>query len=285
VVRSLDSLPTWEPVTAGTPGGPIRTGIVDGRPGGEGETVVVTLGFRACVEPYEMQRFRLIASTLRARLVVVETPGFGLRGSDLTRAERRALRHGDFGPLASRMFAAATQVAGAEPTALLGYSLGASTGAAMARVAPLRTVVLVEPVALKRWRVPALVSATRREDRFVPSFLDENGTIADAVAPWDRRPGTAAPATRKSALLLLANALRRSSLAGDLQTAVPRLRRVVFVRGESTLLSPRRELLVLAGSLSDRGVPVRVLPVEGGHGFWQSLPRVGALAADLAGVL
>lgn len=291
--------PPWHPVrvtTADGPGGEILLGIVDGRRDGDGPTFVVAQGFLAFVEAFEMQRYQMIAAMLRARLVVVETPGAGFAASRLLPKERRALLQGDFTVPARRMLRAATEALGAPhadgPFGVLGYSLGASFAAAMAAVSStagtgpaVRDVVLIEPVAVRRWSAAALVSAVRRENRLVEPYLDETATVTGAVRPLEARPDEK-PATRRHGdLLLLANALRAARLTDDLVTATRRpdrrLERLVVLRAKESTLSPQRDVDRLMTAAERHGLAAHLLCVPGSHAFWQSLPAVGSVVADL----
>ncbi|WP_371572169.1 hypothetical protein [Streptomyces sp. NBC_01314] len=295
--------PAWEPVrvaTADGPGGETLLGVVDGRRGADDPTFVVAQGFLAFVEPFEMQRFQLIASMLRARLVVVETPGAGFAASRLLPGERRALLRGDFTVPARRMLRAATEVIGADgpaaATGVLGYSLGASFAAAMAAVSgtartgpPLRTVVLVEPVAIRRWSAVGLMAAVRRENRLVQPYLDQTATVPGAVRPLEARSGDRPLTRRRSDLLLLANALRAARLGEDLAAAAqepgPKTRRLVVVRGEQSVLSPRQAVHSLMTAAERHGFRARLLSVPGPHAFWHSLPAVGLATPRLGTAL
>lgn len=302
---TLAAVPAWRALrvdTTGGPGGEILLGVVDGRRDGGDPTFVVAQGFLAFVEPFEMQRFQLIASVLRARLVVVETPGAGFAASRLLPEERRALLRGDFTVPARRMLRAATEVIGAGdcngsarragPTGVLGYSLGSSFAAAMAAVSaaagtgpPVESVVLVEPVAVRRWSAAALVSAVHRENRLVRPYLDETATVAGAFPPLEARPGERLNTRRRGDLLILANALRAARLTDDLLAAARRPgrgpRRLVVVRGEQSLLSPRQAVHALVATAERHGIAASLLRVPGPHAFWHSLPAVGSVAASL----
>jgi len=278
--------------TTGADGGQILVGIADGRRGGRGPTVIVTLGFLACVEPFEMQRFQMIADLAGARLAVVETPGFGYARSRLLPDEYRCLRRGDFTAVGRRMLSAVRIAIGEDtdtgPIGLLGYSLGSSTGAALARVANtevpgpwIDTVVLVEPVALRRWSAGRLVSAMLRENRHVQPYLDETAALDGTVQPQDRRPAEAPTTHRRADLLTLANALRYARLGPDLIASAGNrerpIRRLVVVQGDSSLLSPRQKASRLVSALDDHGVAASIVRAPGHHAFWQSLPRVAEL--------
>lgn len=239
-----------------------------------------------------MQRFQLMARTLHARLVVVEVPGFGVAGSRLSRRERLALLGGDFGPLAERMFDAAATVlddAHDRPLSFLGYSMGASLAAAMAAIGLRRgrdvgAVVLVEPVAIHRWRLRELVAATRREDRLIDAYVAANDDVANAAAPWVDRPGVRPSTNRRVDLLLLGAALRHGGLGRDLRASDMRPRQVVVVRGDCSALSDAAYVPTLAG-LRARGVETAELVVPGHHAFWHSLAAVADMSDRLRDVL
>jgi pimeloyl-ACP methyl ester carboxylesterase len=271
-------------------GGEILVADLDARSAEDGPCLIVALGFHACVDPFELQRFRLIAERLHARLVVVETPGFGSARSRLLPGERAALRRGDFVPMARRMLKAALTVTDT-PNGLIGYSLGTSTAAAMAAVANasstiefgprLGTLVLVEPVAVRPWRLNGLVSAVRWEDRWIPQHVAENQCVEGAVPPAGGFPQT----RRRLDLALLANALRKAALPGNVLTASPHLDHVIVIRGDRSRISRSRDLAVLLQTLSLAEIRATVIRASGPHAFWQSLPRVTAITDELAELL
>lgn len=262
-------------------------------------TFAVTMGYGAWVEPFELQRFQLLAGELQARLVIVETPGNGTVGSHLTRAERWALlRHSDFGPVAARMLQAATLAYPAlgnrpepgERFGVLGYSLGTSVGTALATAWAARTgqpvdaLVLVEPVAGSTWRARSLMSATQAEDGLVDRALADNVRIAGAVVPFDRRDsGEQAPRRNELDLALLANGLRRGNLPRELTAAGAR--HVVIARGRGSLLSHADAGAQLTLAARAGGSHVDELVMEGTHALWHSLPTVQRLARFLDQVL
>ena len=290
----VDRLPTWSTYIydhAGDPASRVLVAVTDARASARDRTFVVVQGFRSWVELFEMQRFQLIARELSARLVVVEVPGFGVAGSRLSSAERRALLGGNFGPLAERMFAAADWVLTGDdwgPTSFLGYSMGASIVGAMAKAVTkavtVDEVVLVEPVALSRWRLRDLIAATRREDRWIADYVATNDAVDGAAPPWDQRPGVR-PATRRPVdLLLLGGALRHGILRRDLLSAAGRLARVVVVRGDSSALSEAAYFPILT-VLRQHGVAADELIVPGHHAFWHSLAAVADMTNALRKLL
>lgn len=291
-----DSLPTWSSHAyerADDPRSRILVAVTDGRRRRGDRTFLVVQGIQSWIETFEMQRFQLIARTLSARLVIVEVPGFGVAGSRLLPDERRALLTGDFGPLATRMFEAATSVledgGRDEPLSFLGYSMGASLASTMATVAATRrhdveVLVLVEPVALHRWKLRELVAATRREDRWIADYVATNDLVPDAEGPWDQRPGVRPPTKRRRDLLVLGSALRHGGLAEQLLVLPTAPQHVIMVRGNRSALSEAAYAPILA-ALRQRGIDATELVVPGHHAFWHSLPAVAAMTQRVKDLL
>jgi hypothetical protein len=291
----IDRLPAWSTHSyerVGESASRVLIAVTDARCHADDRTFVVVQGFQSWIESFEMQRFQLIAHGLRARLIIVEVPGFGVAGSRLLRNERRGLLAGDFRPLAERMFEAAgsivTDTDRDEPLSFLGYSMGASIATAMTNVAVAQgwsaeELVLVEPVALQRWKLRELISATRREDRWTTAYTAANEGVEGAAAPWDQRPGVRPPTKRRVDLLLLGAALRHGGLAADLLAgAGPR--RVIVVRGDRSALSGAAYFPILA-RLRQRGIATAELTVPGHHAFWHSLAAVHDMTSRLAALL
>ena len=254
-------------------------------PGAPTRTFIVAMGYAAWIDEFELQRFRLMASELQARLLVVETPGLGLPASRLRRQARLALlRRADLQPVASRMLDAAEA---ASPTPLdqnvgvMGYSLGATLATAVSqellrrRGAPTPALVLVEPVTGLPWRALALRNAVRLEDSLVDDALKQNAEISGAVEPWDRTPGANAPRHNRLDLVLLANALRRGNLAE--QVIASQAGRVVIVTGKNSRLALPAAIDHLLLALKTADIDVRHLQMDGTHGLWHSLPSVQTL--------
>ncbi|WP_431235943.1 alpha/beta fold hydrolase (plasmid) [Mycolicibacterium psychrotolerans] len=155
--------------------------------------VLVFMGFLACVEPFELQRFALLAAEWDAQVTVVDAPGCGYGGARLTSTERRACRRGDFTPVARRMVHVAQtrqhRLRRGRVT-VVGYSMGASLAAAAAAAPGLLRVsnmVLVEPVAMRRWNLLDLLRSVRDEDHLLDEYLDRNSVFPHAALPIERR--------------------------------------------------------------------------------------------------
>ncbi len=291
---STDRLPGWSTYiheAAGDPGGCITVAVTDRRTDTGDQTIIVAQGFKSWIETFELQRFQLIARTLRARLVIAETPGLGAVGSRLLPGERRALVAGDFGPVATRMFAAAVAELDGESDltlSFLGYSMGASIVTTMMKNAAaqgwaVNSLVLVEPVTLQKWKILPLIAAASREARWTAEYLATNNAVDGALAPWHQRAGVRPATRRRLDLLVLGAAIRRGALTGDLHTVVPP-RQVIIVRGDRSELSRARSQATLT-ALRERGVVTAELSVPGHHAFWHSLPAVQDMARRLKTVL
>jgi pimeloyl-ACP methyl ester carboxylesterase len=246
--------------------------------------VLMFMGFLACVEPFELQRFTLLAAEWDAQVTVVDAPGCGYGGARLTRTERRACRRGDFTPVARRIVHVAQ--AGQHclrrgPVTVVGYSMGASLAAAAAADPGLLRVsnmILVEPVAMRRWNLLGLLHAVRDEDRVIDEYLDRNSTFADAVPPSDRRDEPP-PSTSRLDLAHLGFALSRGRLATDLKRAhVIQSFPIQVVHGVRSRLS-RNAIVERLGKVCRRaGIEIEDIPVGGRHALWHSLPDVAAMA-------
>lgn len=143
-------------------------------------------------------------------------------------------------------------------------------------------MVLVEPVALQRWKARHLLAATRQEDRWNEEYLATNAGFPGAVASWDRRPGARPPTRRHLDLLTLGLALRHGQLRTDLLATSAR--RVVLVRGDRSALSNAAGRPAV-DDLRRHGVPVTEFTVPGQHALWHSLPAVDAMTRELRKVL
>lgn len=278
----------------GRPGHPlagchIGVAMVDARDGDSGRTFVAVQGFGAGLQPLDMLRFEVIARVLGARLVVAETPGFS-PDSGLLALERRALRHGDFGPLGIRMLDAALAAVDTDHDgrlSFLGYSLGASLAAVMAAAAAERRwtvddVVLVEPVGLRRWAVAPLLLSVMREARWDRSYLESNaGTFPHHVWIGRSYGRRRYPLARRIDQLHLGSALRHGGLAAVLRHSAVPAAGVTVVRARQSALSGSACVASVAG-LRRKGIAIREFSVAGHHGFWHSLAAVAEFTRGVA---
>lgn len=162
---------------------------------------VAFMGYGGWLEPFEYGLFTRLAQQLAARIVIVESPGFGTAGTRLSPRERAALLVGSFVPIGSRMLRcglAGLKAVGADPHQgihILGYSMGGSVGAAATSVATddlsIRTLTLVEPIAIKAWAPWRLLKASGDE----PSRPEH---VHPPQSPSCRCSGTLGPRTRRT---------------------------------------------------------------------------------------
>lgn len=299
-MTSMDSPSDQVPVSVTrrvitTAGGPLGVARIDAQHDPD-RVFYVAMGYAACIDPFELQRFTLLARRLEARLIVVETPGYSHARTRLTMNERLGLLlKSDFVPVAARMLRAAQAVDTTARTerriGVLGYSLGASMAAAMAGMLStdrrgLNAIVLVEPVGHQSWTIRDLLTATRHEDTLIDHYLAENTRYPGVKAPNDRTPRAATAKAYGPDLWLLANAMRSGRLGEDvLAAATGTATHLIVVHGISSLVSTRAASQQLVSAARARGITVTDLPVAGSHGLWQSLTQVDRLARQLATAL
>jgi pimeloyl-ACP methyl ester carboxylesterase len=246
--------------------------------------VLLFMGLSACVEPFELQRSMLLAATWDAQLTVVDVPGYGYGGAQLTSTERHGLRRGHFTAVARRMVRTAQRHHAAlrqSPVTVVGYSMGASLAcAAAADPGLLRVInmVLVEPVAMRRWGLLKLIRSVRSEDTVVDDYLENNCVFPDAVLPPERR-NAALPQSSRRDLAHLGFALSRGFLVSDLlRSNLIQQFPIEIVHGVDSELSRADEVSRLHSICTRAGMDVLDVPVAGRHALWHSLPDVTALA-------
>lgn len=252
-------------------------------------TIVALLGFKAWLDPFELQRFGLIAHETSSRIVVPENPGCGPRSVGVTPRDTWQLARGDFSPLARRSIdQVAPWLHDDQPLHLLGYSMGASVAAAVLAADALPrpvTTTLVEPVAASAWPVRRLLRALEEEDHATDAFLDANAGWAHAALPWDRTPDARAPVLHRLTLTASGLGVAGGRIYTDLRSAHERAggpQGLVLVRGDKSVLCPAVNVAHLRERLADSGIDSRELNVPGRHALWHSLDAVRALAALLA---
>lgn len=241
--------------------------------------VLVFMGLNACIDPFELDRFAVLAEEWDARVTVVDTPGCGHGGATLRRGERAGLRHGDFTKVARRMVSAASefeQHLRSRPVTLLGYSLGTSIAAAAAAdpgTVRVQHLVAIEPVAMRTRNPFVLMRLARSEETFASEYRTRN---RDSHAVYE--PG--GPASR-SDLARLGYALSRGMLTRDIMRAGSFQRfGLQIVHGRDSQLSPAGDIARLVTKCRKSGMEIRDITVEGRHALWQSLPDVAAIARE-----
>lgn len=248
--------------------------------------VLAFMGFLAFIEPFELQRFRLLADLWDAQITVVEFPGCGYGWAKLRTRERRRLVSGDFCAVARRMVAAAQQHhpgLRTAPVTVLGYSLGSSVAASAAGhgMLPTDCVVLVEPVSIRRWPVWRLLAAVHAENAKIAHFVARNAGRQNYVAPLDIGGGSPANPSSFDAVLT-GWAISRGRIVDDLVCARGGGEfHVVMVRGNDSRLVSAPDFTRAATRCGAAGMMVDAVEVEGGHAFWHSLPDVEAMARRL----
>lgn len=246
--------------------------------------LIVTLGIMAHLNLAEEQRFWLLADRLRRPVVAIDTPGWTVRGGALPPAVRTRLRHGGFDWLARVL---SDVVVEANPGILdsspsvLGYSLGASTGSALAadlaqRGARLRGLTLVEPVAIRRQSLVELGWRNLRDARHSHQYAVENNDVAWAATRTHR-----IPLPRAVELSLLVWAISRGGIPQTVRSLpidVP----IMIISGGSSTLSPMPAMHRLAFQLRGQGRSVDQHVVAGAHhALWNSLPQVDQVVARI----
>ncbi len=103
-----------------------------------GPTCLMALGYEAdTTTPYDTQTWQTIAETMGARLIIVDTPGFGEESAPLQTSFGFRLARGDLRPPAELMVRAVGQsglLENNEEISLMGYSMGSLTIANIAEV-------------------------------------------------------------------------------------------------------------------------------------------------------
>ncbi len=243
--------------------------------------LVVTLGILARLDDVEVQRFALLADLLGRPVVALDTPGWLVGRGGMPAAVRHDLRRRDFAPLAALM---ADALHAARPDlvtatlSVLGYSLGASTGSALAaelvrRGATLRAIDLIEPVAVRPQTMAELTWRHVAEARH-GGTSDRHTDALDWTATRVGRPPLISPLD----VGLLAWAISRGGIRASLEP-LPLDVPVTIVSGELSSLSPTRAVHRLARHLAADGRPVSVHVVPGAHhALWNSLTHVADIA-------
>lgn len=245
--------------------------------------VLLFMGIRACIEPFELRRAALLAEVWDAQVTVIDTPGYGYGGARLTTAARQALRHGSFVPAAVQMVSAAQRhhpILARASVNVVGYSMGASLAAAAlaTRQLDVDTLSLVEPVALRRWRVVRLLYSVRQEDSFNKQYLEENFRYPYAVLPATLQPAGRPPKSRID-LMHLGAGLARGRLRGDMlsENNIDRLS-VHVVHGRDSTLSRSDDVERFVNECRSAGFAADNIPIDGRHALWHSLATVESLA-------
>lgn len=246
--------------------------------------VLVFMGIMAWVEPFELQRLGLLANVWNANVTVVDVPGCGYGGARLTPSQRNTLRSGEFASVARQLVQTAqahnTQLR-RWPVTMVGYSLGASLAAAAVAdpgLVRVNSLLLVEPVALRRRRVSTLLRAVRAENRAVDEYIHLNEGIDGHITPPHRRREPMPPWSRID-VAHLGYGLSRGQLIRDLLKGHQiQCFSLQVVHGIDSRLSPPADVRRLLRQCRRNGMEVHDIPVAGRHALWHSLSEVTKLA-------
>lgn len=248
---------------------------------------LVFMGIRAQLDDFELHRAEALASAWQAQVTVVDVPGNGHCYGRLTSAERTQLRIGRFDAVADRMVAAAVAHQPSltrSPVVALGYSLGASLAtAATAQPNMLRIsrLILVEPVATRRWRTSELLRSVHAEQPHIETHLRRNHHFRDGdnLSP---RPTPLVRDCNWADLGHLGFALSRGGLHADVVRAHRRSDCTLqLIHGTDSRLACRRDIKRFTHYCRQVGIPTDPIEMSGHHAFWHSLSDV-TVAARLA---
>lgn len=271
---------------AGAPREGVSEGLKWGAVGdGDAERLCVAfMGYGGWLEPFEYGLFTRLAQQLAARIVIVESPGLGAAGTRLSPGERAALLGGSFVPVGRRMLRSALaglRAVGTDPDQgihILGYSMGASVAAAATSVATndltIRTLTLVEPIAIKAWVPWRLLKASSDELRERDESTRLSHRLAGAQARCDSIPGVPRPARSHLDQALLPAALCWPTIPAYL-ASIGRTRpdlRVLIINGDTSRMSPRASVHRMLRSAEATGMSISARTIRGGHLFWHDVP-------------
>ncbi|MFX4271444.1 hypothetical protein ACQBAR_12630 [Propionibacteriaceae bacterium Y1685] len=248
--------------------------------------MIMTLGILARLDPFEVQRFRLLADLLQRQIIALETPGWMRPGQRLPASARQALTHGDFTEMAELMVAALDEAVPGltdQTVSLLGYSLGASTGSAIAatlaaRGTTLERITLVEPVATGRQSLVGLGLRNTADGVRNRRYLKESKQVE-----WAAR-STPVRMVRRGwvDLGLFTWALSRGGIQKSLNSIDTSVG-VKIITGERSRMAGGRATEELVEQLRSTGRSVEWDTIaDSHHGLWLSLPRVAEVARLLS---
>lgn len=282
---SAEPLAPVERIGARVGGKTLPVAVIDG--GEERTPLVATLGIVARIDDFELARYRYLAAMQRRRIVVVDTPGW-LLGSPRSGTVRTDLRQGSFRGVASHMLEALHGTVPEllnDPVCMVGYSMGCSSAAALARQlveagVALPHLTLVEPVAIKKLNMVRLGVRNQRE-ALTRWHASDNRAIGWAPKQSPRPPMPAVAPGALSTLGHFAWALSRGQLAEDL-TMLIKVSPSAFsiINGADSRLAPTPATKAFAALLRSAGARVEHHTVpRGRHGLWNSIPVVEQVSA------
>lgn len=243
--------------------------------------LVATLGIIAHLDSFEVTRFQLLSQLLSRPVIALETPGWMLRRGALPSPIRNELRRGHFARFADLLTRSLLEL---DPQlirrgpSVLGYSLGASTAAALAadlaaHGARLRGLTLVEPVAIRKQSIAELTWRNVRDALHSHHYSLPGEPEADGATPSPpavSNPWRARPLPRALALGRLVLAMSRGRIPQTLAT-VPTEVPLMIISGGASMLAPDAAVRRLMIQLQQQGRSVNHHVVDGAHhALWNS---------------
>lgn len=272
-------------IDARVSGKKLPVAVIEG--GRERTPLVATLGIVARIDDFELARYRYLAVMQQRRIVVVDTPGW-LLGSPRSGTVRTDLRQGSFRGVASHMLDALRGTVPEmlnHPVSMVGYSMGCSSAAALARQlveagVTVPHMTLVEPVAIKKLNMVRLGVRNQRE-ALTRWHAADNRHLSWAPKPSRAPVQATAGFGPLSTLGHFAWALSRGQLTEDLiRLSTASDTAFSIINGADSRLSPTPATKAFAAQLRGAGANVEHHTVaRGRHGLWNSLPVVEQVSA------
>jgi hypothetical protein len=247
-------------------------------------------GFNTPLGHWEMVKCQYLAAVSGMQVVLTEIPGMSRYGDSIPKSVRVDMLRGEVTSWAelNLVYVAAAMAAAGVPqphsTQVLGYSTGCSLATAalpaLAQWGPIRSLSLVEPVAISHRNIVSLHAHNMLDLGRMPVALATN-----LGHDWVRRAYNGERRNTRvkyGAVDLLAIA---TVLAGDdLRTRLDAvtLERCALARGSRSSLCRQRDFDRVDESMAERGIAGPTITVQNlGHQLWHSLPTVTGLAAAM----
>lgn len=187
----------------------IRVVEVDARPSeGEGyeHTIIWPAAFQARADMINIQRIRILAQLLEAKVLFVETPGVTVdiraphntTGAHVTQEQARAALRGDLRPHAAAQLQAlhkAVPFQDGEQLHIIGYSMGATTAAFLAQqlgeqpfgsdISPqIARLDFIDPANDQDWNPYKLLRAIKKEGEADKAYIEESKALGLEPNPY-----------------------------------------------------------------------------------------------------
>ena len=247
-------------------------------------------GFNTPLGHWEMVKCRYLAAVSGMRVILTEIPGMSRYGESIPKSVRVDMLRGEVASWAelNLIYVAATMDAAGVPhpdsTQVLGYSTGCSLATAalpaLAQWGPIRSLSLVEPVAISHRNIVSLHAHNMLDLGRMPVALATN-----LGHDWVRRAYNGERRNTRVKygavdLLAIATVLAGDDLRTRLDTVT--LERCALARGSRSSLCRQRDFDRVDESMAERGIAGPTITVQNlGHQLWHSLPTVTGLAAAM----